>query len=216
MGIFSIYVNRYEIVRYYGFNGALLDISLPEDKKRIGVMVSGGIDSALLYFLLLKEKQLHKSDHIIFPIVMFRQEGSKYYSRPIIDKINNYFDISIRAKRFGDETLPNHLQLESAILQAISILQLDKIYVGVIQSRPEHFIGFTPIPIPVNEIISTPFIHLEKDSIVKIYYDLGIEEFLQYTFSCDRHEQKHCNNCNGCSERAWGFAKLGKVDPIKI
>lgn len=201
---------------YYGFNNTILNISLPNDKKRVGIMISGGIDSSLLYYLMLKERQLNNSDHIIFPIVMFRQEGSKYYARPIIEKINNYFGISMRAKRFGDETLPYHLQVESAIVQAIPILQLDKIYIGVIKTRPEHFIGFTPIPIPVHEMIETPLAHLEKDSIIKFYYDLGIEELLQYTFSCDRHEQHHCGNCNGCNERSWAFTSAGKSDPVKI
>lgn len=189
-----------------------VNITLSPKNKRIGVMVSGGIDSALLYYLLLAEKNYQKSDHIIYPIVMFRQEGSRFFSRPIIDRINEKFKITCRAKRFGNEKLPNHLQIESAMIQAANILRLNAIYVGVIKTRPEHFVGYTNIPIPDSEYIVTPFSHLEKDYIIKLYYDLGIDDLLPYTFSCDINEQHHCGQCNGCNERRYGFEKNKKLD----
>lgn len=191
-----------------------INITLPNEKTRIGVLVSGGIDSALLYYLVLKEKQDTNSNHEIFPIIMFRKEGSKYFARPIVEKINNLFNISIRAKRFGDESLPDDKQIESLVIQASDILRLEEVYIGVIKNRPEHTIGLDQIPIPINDIIKTPFIDLEKDCIIKLFYDYNIEHLLEYTHSCDKNEQVPCEVCNGCRERLWGFNFIEKNDPV--
>lgn len=191
-----------------------INITLPSEKTRIGVLVSGGIDSALLYYLMLKEKQDTNSNHEIFPIIMFRKEGSKYFARPIVEKINNLFNVSIRAKRFGDESLPDDKQIESLVIQASDILRLEEIYIGVIRNRPEHTIGLEHIPIPNNSIVKTPFIDLEKDCIIKLFYDHNIDYLLEYTHSCDRNEQVPCKACNGCNERLWGFNFIEKNDPL--
>lgn len=189
-----------------------ISIELPKE-KRIGVLVSGGIDSALLYYLLLKEKERINSDHIIFPVIMFRKEGSKYFARPIVEKINQLFGINMRAKKFGDNTLPEQKQIESAIVQSFEILQIDCVFVGVIHNRPEHCIGIEHIPVPNDNRIKTPLVKLEKDCIIQLFYDLGIEELLKYTHSCDKDEHVHCGTCNGCNERMWGFKSIGRVDP---
>lgn len=192
----------------------ICNIELSENKPRIGVLVSGGIDSVLLYYLLLKERQITNCKVEIFPIVMFRDEGSKYFARPIIDKVNELFGIKMRAKRFGNETLPLDKQVESAVIQAVNILRLDQVYLGAIKLRPEHTIGFTPVGANQNEIIKTPFIELEKDCVIKMYYDYKIEDLLSYTHSCNRQETSSCGECNGCRERIWGFTQLNKKDPI--
>ena len=61
------------------------NIQLPEWKK-LGVLISGGIDSALLYYLLLKEIQDQHTDHTVVPIYITRKEGSRYYAVPVIEQ----------------------------------------------------------------------------------------------------------------------------------
>ena len=106
------------------------------------------------------------------------------------------------------------IRLFSTITTTFSLLQLETVYVGVISNRPEHLIGFDPIPIVEHYSVQTPFKHLEKSHIVDIYYQLGIEHVLSFTHSCDQHETVACGSCNGCRERQWGFEQLGKSDPI--
>ena len=55
-------------------------ITLPQNKSRIGVFVSGGLDSAILYYLLLLENKLTGNIHEITPLSVMRKEGSKYFS----------------------------------------------------------------------------------------------------------------------------------------
>lgn len=189
-----------------------LELLLPEHKK-IGICVSGGIDSSLLYYLLLKERAETHSDHVIVPIVVHRKEGSKFYTRPIVERINKMFGITNPVYRLGVTTLPEQQQVASAVEQAYKILGMDTVYVGVITNRPEHTIGFDPVIIPSIEKFSTPFLHLEKCHIVDIYYQLGIQYLLEYTHSCDQSETEQCGTCNGCRERLWGFAQIGQQDP---
>jgi len=189
-----------------------LDLSLPPSTK-VGVFISGGIDSALLYYLLLKENQIYNNSHNIQPLVIARKEGSKYFARPIINQINQIFGITLSPKRLGNTALPETKQVTSAVEQAFRLLGLQEIYVGLITNRPEHAIGFEPIPVPEIPGLHTPFKHLEKSHVIDLYYQLGLEHLLEYTHSCDQSEQEQCGTCNGCRERVWGFLELSQTDP---
>jgi hypothetical protein len=187
-----------------------LEIMLPPGKQ-VGVFISGGIDSALLYYLLVKENQNHS--HNIQPLVIARKEGSRYFARPIIERINQLLGIDIAVKRVGNTSLPEPQQVTSAVEQAFRLLKLEEIFIGLIYNRPEHTVGFDPIPVPEMPYLHTPFRHLEKSHIIDIYYQLGIQSLLEHTHSCDQSETTQCRTCNGCKERAWGFAELSQTDP---
>jgi hypothetical protein len=187
-----------------------LDLSLPLGTK-VGVLISGGIDSALLYYLLLKENQ--NNTHSIQPLVIARKEGSRYFARPIIDRINQLFKVTLSTKRLGNTELPEPEQVGSAVKQAFHWFQFEEIFIGLISNRVEHTVGFDPIPVPKMPGLHTPFRHLEKSHIIDIYYQLGIQYLLEYTHSCDQSETTQCGTCNGCRERAWGFAELLQTDP---
>lgn len=192
-----------------------LTLDLPAASK-IGVLVSGGVDSALLYYLLLYIKQQTNSPVEITPIVIHRKEGSKYFARPIVERINQLFDISKKPKQLGNTMLPEPEQVASAVRHAFSLLQLETVYVGVISNRDEHLIGFDPIPIVEHHSVQIPFRDLEKSHVIDIYYQLGLEHLLPFTHSCDQQETVACGLCNGCRERIWGFNQIGKQDPIML
>ena len=63
-------------------------ISLPIEPCRIGVFVSGGLDSAILYYLLqLENKRMH-SIHEITPLIVQRKEGSKNFARLVVSRLD--------------------------------------------------------------------------------------------------------------------------------
>lgn len=190
-----------------------MNLELP-DALKISVLTSGGVDSTLLYYLTLYLKYTNNTEHYIRPIVILRKEGSRYFARPVVQKINAIWGHPLEAMRLGDTTLPEPKQVESAVRQAFTIFKMYYVYIGVITNRPEHMVGFDPIPVPETLGVVVPFKHLEKSHIIDMYYQLGIQDLLKYTHSCDQHEQIPCGVCNGCRERAWGFAELGQEDPI--
>ena len=191
-----------------------LTITLPEVKK-VGVFVSGGIDSALLYYLLVLKNQKTDNQHNIRPIVIHRKEGSKYHARPVVDQINTVLKISSVPVRLGNTTLSELEQVKHAVIQAFALPPyFEAVYMGVITNRPEHTIGFDPVIVEHHEQVFMPFKDLEKCHIIDIYYQLGISDLLKHTHSCDQHETIPCGTCNGCRERIWGFNQLNQVDPL--
>ena len=188
------------------------ELELPAYQK-LGVLVSGGIDSTLLYYLLQKEKHDQNATHEIVPIVVHRKEGSKIYARPAVQLINNLFNIKNQVYRLGVTTLPEPQQVASACEQAYKILGCDAVYVGVISNRPEHTVGFDPVTIPDLENFFAPLLSLEKSHILDLYYKFGIQFLLESTHSCDISEHTHCGKCNGCRERAWAFDQVKQQDP---
>ena len=187
----------------------IFELELPQS-KRIGVMVSGGMDSALLYYILLYLKREQNTDHYIRPFAVMRKEGSKYHAMPIVSKIASYFEINDEFPTIvGDTALPEQQQVESGVIQAINLVRMDVVYVGVISNRDEHLIGYDKLSYTETDKLKYPFMNLEKSHIVDLFYQLNITELLELTHSCDLHETIHCNRCNGCTERIWGFAQMG-------
>lgn len=188
-----------------------INIEIPHN-NRIGVFVSGGMDSTLLYYLLLKEHQLTKSASVIYPIVIMRKADHAHHK--IIGKINQIFNYQAPTLRFGNTTLAENKQVESAIIQSLTLPPyIQAAFIGLIQVQKEHAIGIEMPITPQHSQIFSPLQHVDKSHIVELYYRFGISELLTYTFSCDVPGSSPCGICNGCRERQWGFLTTGKIDP---
>jgi len=185
-----------------------LNLELPQ-ANRIGVMVSGGIDSTLLYYLLQYLKKTEKTDHFIRPFTVPRKEGSIYFAKPIVNYIHELLDLPPSYTTLvGNNTLEEPKQVESGVIKAIAFAKIEVIYIGAIYIRPEHLIGLErPVTIET-DVVKFPMLHLEKSHVIDLYYKLGIENILQYTHSCIKNQQVHCGTCHGCIERIWGFNEL--------
>ncbi len=60
--------------------------------------------------------------------------------------------------------------------------------------------------------LKTPLIHLKKEDIVKVGYELGVP--LELTWSCYQAEDEACGVCDSCRLRLKGFQKAGLEDKI--
>jgi hypothetical protein len=190
----------------------MVKIDLFFKKERLGVFVSGGLDSAILYFLLLKENKELGNLHDIIPYTLFRKEGSSYAAAPLIEHIHRSLNIPlVRARRVGDTTLPEPQQVGSGIMEARTH-GIDKIYAGLIQQLPQHMVNWEPIKYKETEIFKTPFSHLNKSHIVDLIRKFSQEYLYYITHSCV-NDVGRCNICNGCNERSWGFDQLSIIDP---
>lgn len=189
-------------------------LELPKIRKRLGVLVSGGIDSTLLYYLLLYLNKENNASHIIKPFTVLRKEGSRYFAKPMVNHVHRILGLPESFSTIvGDNTLPEPEQVGSGVENIIQKLGYGVVYIGAIDTRPEHLINYDrPETIETHEV-RFPFLHLEKSHVIDLYYKLGIESLLPFTHSCDQNETNECGTCNGCTERIWGFTELG-LDPI--
>jgi hypothetical protein len=197
------------------------ELEIPVD-RRLGMMISGGIDSTILYYLLLYARQQYKPDTFIRPFSIKRKDGSKRVVGKVIDEVNKLFGIeNVIPSIVGDTSLPEIEQVKSAVIQAWNLLgpyppffpYVDIVYIGSISVREEHLFGYIIPEIIETENVKFPLLHLEKSHVIDLYYRMGVEHLLQYTYSCVTDENIHCGYCNGCVERAWGFEQLNKKDP---
>jgi Queuosine biosynthesis protein QueC len=193
-----------------------IEISLPATPAKIGIFISGGMDSALLYFLLLRENQNLGNIHEITPLTIIRKEGSKYFAKLVIAHVNSCYNIAYTDPLIvGDNTLPEEEQVKSGVHEAWD-LGFQMVYVGMIEQLPQHMIDWTPIPYRESAKFRTPLKTLDKSYIVDLIKHYNQEALFYITHSCSLLELGRCNHCNGCNERTWGFDQLGLVDPGTI
>ena len=193
-----------------------INITLPTTPTKIGIFISGGMDSALLYFLLLKENENLGNIHEIVPLSILRKEGSRYFAKLVIAHVNSYYNIPYSDPLMvGNNTLPEEEQVKSGVHEALA-LGFQLVYVGLIEQLPQHMIGWQPIPYKEGPRFKVPLHQLDKSYIVDLIKQYNQEALFYITHSCSVLELGRCNHCNGCNERSWGFDQLGIKDPGTI
>lgn len=187
--------------------------------RKIAVLISGGLDSAILYYMLLQENKNLDNLHEIVPFTILRKEGSKHFVKPVIAHVHACFDMPyIDPIVVGDNTLPEDQQVKSGLKDAWSA-GFNLGYVGIIEQLPEHVLGWDKIPhLIYNQThrFKTPLRTLKKSHVIDLIIKLNQSGLFYITHSCDIYEIGRCNKCNGCNERIWGFDQLGISDPGTI
>jgi diphthamide synthase (EF-2-diphthine--ammonia ligase) len=191
-----------------------VNLILPTTRPlNIAMFISGGIDSAILYYMLLQTNQEVGSIHTIVPFTVLRKEGSKHFAKPVIAYVHSCYDLPYMDPiQVGDNTLPEKEQVKSG-LRDVWNLGFDRSYTGLIEQLPQHMIGWEPIPYQETHRFKAPLCHLNKSHVVDLIFKLGQSGIFHITHSCDIHELGRCRRCNGCRERQWGFDQLGLTDP---
>lgn len=181
-------------------------------QKNVGVLVSGGMDSAVLYWLLVSLNHHAGHTHIIQPYTIYRTEGSPHYAPLVIDYVNRSWNINANAIIVGDNTLPQKMQVESGIKEILNKRLSQVVYLGNITMRQEHAIGWTVPCIRDMTTARSPMLNLDKSHIVDLIVQLNCKELFTISHSCI-YSVGHCGQCNGCMERKWGFDQLKLIDP---
>ena len=182
--------------------------------RRIGVLVSGGLDSALLYYLI-KKLTLTDDRYSVIPYTIIRNDGSSRYAQPVIDYVHEVLGIEHQyATKLDIDETDSELQV-AAGMRELRNTDRNLIYIGIIQTLEEHALHGVPKPyVPVNsEMFNYPLKDLTKAHIVQLTIQLGLEKLFTLTHSCVYDIDTPCGNCNRCNERAWAFTQLGLIDP---
>jgi len=193
-----------------------VEIELPETPGRIAVFLSGGIDSALLYHILLQVNKEFGNPHTIVPLTIQRTEGSKIFSKLVVAHINDNFGLPYQDPiTVGNPDLPQQQQVESGVREAWR-LGYHMAFLGLIDQQPQHMIGWDPVPYQTSYWFRAPLEKLNKTHIIDLCNRLEQNKLYYITHTCNSQEVGRCYNCNGCNERSWGFEQLGLKDPGNI
>lgn len=177
-----------------------------------GILLSGGIDSAILLYLLIKVNPNIQ----IQPFTIAKTDGAYLYADPIIAHFNKKFNLMIpQTIVVGDPTVYHRLQSTTAVREIFEKYPVDYLYIGLNQNPPE----LANLPgAPVRDTKSTnpqiilPFVDLYKHNILEFMYADNQEDLIDITHSCTEQSVGRCNQCWQCTERAWAFEKLNKID----
>lgn len=197
------------------FDKKEIEIEIPNDFDTLGVQLSGGPDSAILLYLLAKENQ-NRKNILIFTVP--KHDGAALYVQDIVVYVREHLKLNLPNPIFvGNPDLHHGLIVRNANTEIFEKYKSICLFTGTNQNPPSQFKmpGLYPYrePYNANRKIKTPFLHLYKYHILDLYYQFGQEKLLELTHTCTEQQIGRCNKCFQCSERAWGFDQLGKIDP---
>jgi hypothetical protein len=190
---------------------------------KIGLFLSGGLDSAALLCLILTElKNINKLNEL--PVVCFtvaKENIPTHYATGVLNYAQTKFDVNITHVNdipntsHGDKLgIIGNTPFKFAKNYSANIL----IYLGQNKMAPDDIRPFSQ-RLHVNygnrktiENITSPFLFLHKPHIVDLIYQLGCEEVISLTKSCSAQPIGNCGTCYACAERKWGFDALEKID----
>jgi hypothetical protein len=195
-------------------------VEIPEGVSKIGVMLSGGMDSSLLLYLLLKEITDNKKNINLtvfnVPNVL---DNAIFFSKRVVNYLEDYFSVKLELINIGDGTLAHNKIIRTPSREIEEKKYVEKLFVGINQNPPVEFPISGPwrrdpdSPIPPFYIF--PFIRLYKNHILEMYEKYNIMELCYLTHSCTMSTGIRCNNCFQCYERAWAFEQLNIKDDNK-
>jgi hypothetical protein len=196
-----------------------ITIDMTADLK-YGILLSGGLDSAVLLYLMLLECKNKQITPYIQPFTIEKSDRSYEFVPKILDYFNDMFGISLPPTiPVGDSILHHTQQTRSAYFDIIeSHPEIDVIYMGTNAIPPEPLVGLAPVRVDTSNVenLKVPFFDLYKTHIIEMVYAYNIEPLLNITHSCTEQALTPCNMCWQCNERIWAFRKLGKNDKYDI
>jgi hypothetical protein len=196
-----------------------VDIVFPEGKTKIGVMLSGGADSAILLYLLCLERKLGRTNQEIIPFTVARPDGAWNYVQPIVNWVKEKLDIDLPDPlKVGDPTLHHSQQGRSGERQARAEYGIEHIFYGS-QAHPDRSLIELPGEYPNRpasiELPGTtcPFALVDKRHTLSLYDVFDVWPLIELTHSCTAQTEGRCGECYNCKEREWALNELGIKDP---
>jgi 7-cyano-7-deazaguanine synthase in queuosine biosynthesis len=171
--------------------------------NQAGIFISGGLDSALLYYLLAKENKN------IVPLLLVKNPEQQKYANIVISHIQALYQINVEPVEMRST------DIKAAIKEAV-FLGFHPVYLGVTKELDEFLVGWEPNNFVDTKWVLGPFKDLDKSQVVSLAVQNNAEHLFLITHSCASQSQGRCTICNRCRERAWAFSQLGLTDPGQL
>jgi hypothetical protein len=180
-----------------------------------GLMMSGGLDSTVLLYLMLKDCPTAN----IQPFYIAKHDGSYTYIDGIIEYLNLLFSIRIPEpiKVGSPDTHHTQINQEGAKEIFFKYPEIEKLFVGFNQNPPQPW-GNPNWVFPVRPTsnsysrVELPFMMLYKTHIVDLVDQFEIQALANLTHTCTEQATGRCLKCFQCNERMWAYETLGLED----
>lgn len=209
----------------------------PSDARNVGIKMSGGADTGLLFYYTAKhisENNLKQTLHP-FTIVEASAPFQLLFSRAIIDYTLHRFpqlDVSDHLVHHFSGDGPDKIPaMQKFVIEHFNARTIDVILSGITAAPkcddfaeqtknynpPSDARGTTVEPVRWigtngdNRNYFFPMINHDKRDVASEYERLGILDLYERTRSCvlpATDFSKHCGECWWCAERLWAFGKL--------
>lgn len=195
--------------------------------QKIGLFVSGGLDSTLLAYLLHHIKLKNNLTNTFHFFVVPRPDDSVNHVKRIADYINKEFNTNIPINIVGTGDVHHSKQVTSGIKEALEKYDCDIFLTSTTTNPPEKLPNYaygtfldadgTPYDGPKRVKSSHPkvydiFWNYNKADTVKIIKDMNLTEIMNITHTCTGSKDIRCGRCWQCCERAWGFNQNNFID----
>lgn len=205
------------------------DIDIPILDGPNGISFSGGTDSTLLLYILLKNTQ--DTLHVFSLAKNNNCRVTAIITPRVIEQIIRLTGNNNIIHHVSYNNVQNNKTLFNFSDKFLKDRLINYCYTGVTANPPKDIAdNFTkPEDNKLQEIRNPlvkrsifhplfdgyvmPFTNIDKKKIFNIYKELNIlEDLFPYTFSCEVENildnTSHCGECWWCKERQWGFGKL--------
>lgn len=197
-----------------------IDNFLIPEYRKIGVMVSGGMDSGLLLYLIAREKLKKDYDlEIIAYSIDRKMADERRHSIRMIEEVEKRSDMSIRKKDVGGGELDSELHVIFGMMNAVKQemktgVPLDRLFLAT-TSVPEELKQHDGVPTrnPTDHwLIYQPWALDTKDQIISAIKDQELYWIIDQSHSCTCLGAGHCGTCYNCMERSWALSSNGLTD----
>jgi 7-cyano-7-deazaguanine synthase in queuosine biosynthesis len=190
-------------------DGKQIEITIDKNIK-YGIMLSGGLDSAVLLYLLYINGATN-----IQPYTIDKADGSSMYASRVVEHLNRKFGIRLPLPILvGDPSVHHSLQSRTALTDIFTNYSVDLLF-NALNKNPDEMNELPGAPKRATSAppkVVLPFVDLYKTHIIELMYELGQEDLLNVTHSCTEQSIGRCGECWQCQERAWAFKQLSKQD----
>lgn len=189
-----------------------------QQNKNYGIMLSGGLDSAVLLYFVIKDFKDKGLPIKLQPFTVPKFDGSFRYVAGILEYFRTQFGVILPETIIvGDPTVHHSQQNKSGVMEVFEKHSIDFLFIGLNQNPPEPF-GDPSWEKPnrpassMDPRILLPFIELYKTHIVDIMCYYGQHYLMNITHTCTELTTGRCEKCFQCNERAWAFKQLDRTD----
>lgn len=198
-----------------------------ERDRNYGMMLSGGIDSAILFYMILATYKERGWTPRIKPFTMRKVNERMETANLMVDHLNKILGFSIpHTTPISDPSIHHRDQGELAWKEIREKYQeIDFVYYASNAVPPWKYEGWEkdsrglPKGMPARStgeggMVYLPFLNLYKYHTVDLVVEHGQEEIFRIARSCTISiDGPRCGQCFHCRERAWGFSTAGQEDP---